>query len=419
MLVVTDFGRDVDDAQAFAFLAALQLETSPAKDAKNHPVARPKINLAGVITTGYIPQIRARSLELFLNLYGIRVPIATGSALPLKYDHHSGCNQLQSTHTGGNLQYNNHTAGKGFIRDSAQILSRYWESHTLNGEPYEITLLNRLANYPPNQSLSGLQETEQKNSSSSDSISPAASKKGEAQPIRTQSPGQMIDSLLALYPNTLRVLVLAQPTDLAKYIATRPENAKKIHSIYLQGQAFYKNGDSVCSLFRSDSLTPEFFPDYQAYNLREDTLASELLFSLQNQIPFTFITKYAAYRMQISKDFTEKIAAGKENHAGDYLKTAAYMGLESFYNREPDLFCKIFNINQSEHTLLQQEARASTAQKRRIPFNEILLQLQVVNNPYDLLTAIALSHPELFDKDGLPDKDACYNLIYKYLTTQP
>ena len=66
VVVVTDFGRDVDDAQALAWLA----------DCKN-------INIAGIITTGDIPAPRAISARLFLNLFGVNAPIAYPDSISL------------------------------------------------------------------------------------------------------------------------------------------------------------------------------------------------------------------------------------------------------------------------------------------------------------------------------------------------
>lgn len=59
VVVVTDFGRDVDDAQALAWLAGCK-----------------NINIAGIITTGDIPAPRAINVKLFLNLFGISAPVA-------------------------------------------------------------------------------------------------------------------------------------------------------------------------------------------------------------------------------------------------------------------------------------------------------------------------------------------------------
>jgi len=52
VLIFTDFGRDVDDAEAFAYLAM-----------------NPNIELAGVVCNSYIPENRAHSLSLFLQLF--------------------------------------------------------------------------------------------------------------------------------------------------------------------------------------------------------------------------------------------------------------------------------------------------------------------------------------------------------------
>jgi|GEM_PF-2373820 len=67
VVVVTDFGRDVDDAQALAWLAGCK-----------------NINIAGIITTGDIPAKRAISARLFLNLFGVNTPITYPDSISLK-----------------------------------------------------------------------------------------------------------------------------------------------------------------------------------------------------------------------------------------------------------------------------------------------------------------------------------------------
>ena len=82
LLIVTDFGRDVDDAQAFAFLAEqingetniLDIITNKKGFTSKHNGIKPII--AGVICTGYIPEVRAKTLKHFLSLYNISALIA-------------------------------------------------------------------------------------------------------------------------------------------------------------------------------------------------------------------------------------------------------------------------------------------------------------------------------------------------------
>lgn len=345
LLIITDFGRDVDDAQAFAYLA--QNEAN--------------FKIAGVIATGYIPQVRAKSLELFLNLYGISIPVAIKE--PEK---------------------------------TPQEITDYFTSHSINGVPYEITLLERLGSYPPNATLW------QKMQDSSYSA-------------KYLSPNRLIDSLLQIYPGELRVVVLAQATQLANYMIEKgqnqtidgtkgtdlPSNAgthPTFHSVYIQGQCDTL-GKTISGLFK---------PDFAAYNLREDSVAAYKIFELQNTTPFIFLSKYATYPLAFTKDETAEI--GEAGYAGDYLKNGAYMGLQSFLERDSATFYKVFKIAQNI------PARSTSPNGKNYP---ALDSLKVVNNPYDLLTVMAIDKPELFVADTIYVQNIPHLLIDKHTPETP
>ncbi|MEG0517381.1 MAG: hypothetical protein RR555_00750 [Bacteroidales bacterium] len=320
LLIITDFGTDVDDAQAFAYLA----KNKAQHKGKN-------LTIAGIISTGYIPEIRAKSIELFLNLYGITAPIAIGK--PEKTE---------------------------------QEIAAYSILHSLNGTPYETTLLEKLGSYPPNaQMWKNMQHSTYCN--------------------KYTSPGRLIDSLLRLYPNNLRVVILAQATQFSNYLADiekRGRPTPQFHSIYIQGQC-------DTSTLRT---TGRIQPNFAAFNLREDSSATYKLFELQTTTPFIFLSKHATYPLAFTKEETNLI--GRAGYPGDYLKTAAYTGLQSFLKRDPGTFYKIFKATSLD-------------------------SLKTINNPYDLLTVIAINSPRLFAADTVYVGKIPHILIDRHVPTVP
>lgn len=289
LLVFTDFGRDVDDAEAFTYIS------------KND-----SFNLAGVVCCGYIPECRAKSLDLYLQLLGIKVPIAVGSALPLG------------------------------VKDST-LIAKYLAEHSLKDKPYEYTLLEKLENAV-----------------------------GNGKPLQPITADNLIDSLLSRYKGKLRIVVLAQATDVAFYFSKHPGKISDLHSVYVQGQAII------------DSISGKLLPDEAAYNLREDSNAAQILFSLQDSIPMTFLGKYAAYPLAYS---TEEFYHMAENNgeAGNYLYQAAINGLECFAQRDSITFYKVFGLSPA------------------VPLADAVKQSDKLSNPYDLLTVISIDKPELFN----------------------
>ena len=90
-----------------------------------------------------------------------------------------------------------------------------------------------------------------------------------------------------------------------------------------------------------------------------------------------FLSKHRTYPYEIKKEETKNIS--EKTKSGKYLKKGAIMGLKSFLERDSVLFYKIFNISP---TINKENAIDS---------------LEVLNNPYDLLTAIYIFYPDIFE----------------------
>jgi inosine-uridine nucleoside N-ribohydrolase len=282
LLIISDFGTDVDDAQAIAYLCA----SSNKKNA----------NIAGIITTGDIPGIRAQSLEYFLSSMGKNIPIIIGSAFNMQRYPISE-------------------------KDSAIIANDYLKGHLLNGIPYELSLLDYLKE----------------------------NCKNHTKMIKAISAEDFIDKQINRYKGELKIVILAQATDFAKYVAMHQQNAKFIKTIVMQGQV------------RTTPTGME--PDFEAYNLRKDTLAAKVVIGLQKQVPMIFVGKYAAYSARFSKNEAASM--------GGYITKATFMGIESFAQRDPISFQKLFKCNNIE-------------------------SLTSGNSPYDLITAMCITDKNLF-----------------------
>lgn len=324
LLIITDFGRDVDDAQAFAFLA----QTINNNDTIYRIIERKKGRIgklkskpiiAGAICTGYISNIRAKALKQFLNLYNITIPIA----VPEEEE-----------------------------KEISEIYN-YYQTHKLNDVPYEHTLLKNLESY------------------NNDSIYSSF-----------YSPTKLLDSLLERYPHELTILVIAQPTQFVNALENITKMGKNysFKAIYIQGQC-----DTL-----DYKRTKKFSPDFSAYNLREDTIASHKLFELQKNYPFIFVSKYATYPYALTKEETEYLEKGNK---GKYLKDGAILGLKSFIERDSILFYKIFKLNDTIRKI------------------NAIDSMRILNNPYDLLTSIAIFYPDIFTADTLINKELKHILI--------
>lgn len=181
---------------------------------------------------------------------------------------------------------------------------------------------------------------------------------------------EQIDSLLTLYQSRLRVVVLAHATPIADYLEVNPDNAAKIHSIYVQA---YPSIDNSGNLSADDA----------SYNFRVDMDASNRLMSWSKSIPFVFVGKYAAYELRLTKNDFEQIAFNSES--GRFLYEEAITGIERFAGRDSATFYRIFDIDPS--------LTIEDAKNQHIYYS----------NPYDLLTVIAIEHPEYFsfEKTGI------------------
>lgn len=183
----------------------------------------------------------------------------------------------------------------------------------------------------------------------------------DAQP--TESAEKVILDTLDKYGDRLTIAVLAPPTDIAKAVQKERSKFRKVNGIYVMGQAKNENGRLV--------------PDESAYNLKEDMDASNVLFSLQDDVPFTFITKFAAYQTPLNRTDFERFA--ETGHpVGEYLKTHAEKGLECFVRRAPEIFKRVFAVPEEQDAY------------------EAFTQLDKLSNPYDALTVMAIARPELF-----------------------
>ncbi len=165
------------------------------------------------------------------------------------------------------------------------------------------------------------------------------------------------------YKDQLVIAVLAPPTDLAKAVLKRRELFQKIAGFYFMGQALQEGNKLVA--------------DPKAYNFAQDMAASEVLLSLQDHVPMTFLTKFAAYATPLNR--TDFAQFEKTDHpVGKYLMIHAVKGLECFVKRAPEIFKRVFQIPAHEDA------------------NEAFAKLQKLSNPYDALTVMAIARPELF-----------------------
>jgi inosine-uridine nucleoside N-ribohydrolase len=165
----------------------------------------------------------------------------------------------------------------------------------------------------------------------------------------------VIHESIAKYGSALKIAALAPLTDLAWAAERDEKHFCEIGGLYIQGQAIIENGRLV--------------PDPAAYNLKEDLEAAYRIFSLQDRIPFTLVGKHTAYHIPLTRrDFAEFSATG--NRVGAYLETHAIKGIECFARRDPEVFRRVFNIDPSS-----------------------LSDLDELSKPYDALVAKAIANP--------------------------
>ncbi len=173
----------------------------------------------------------------------------------------------------------------------------------------------------------------------------------------------LIHDTIDKYGPDLSIAVLAPATDLAKAIQADSNHFAKVGGLYIQGQAKVEDSRLV--------------PDTAAYNLKEDMEATEFVFGMQDWVPMTFVGKWAAYQIPLTKDDFAEFA--DSNHpAGKYLDVHAHKGLECFVKRAPDIFKKVFGVPEEMDAY------------------EGFEQLENLSNPYDAVTVMALTEPQLF-----------------------
>lgn len=336
VVIVTDFGRDVDDAEAIAWLAGCK-----------------NINIAGVIVAGNLQVIKARSITAFLNLCGIKAPVA-------------------------------------FLKEpSFTEEALYMSKHSASGEAYELTLEHKLAALPQNEDVWQRVEMLRK----------------------FNNPTKMLDSICNKYPGEVELLVLAQPTEIATYIngsdssaIGRDKNGAMLDSVRCKFKEVVIQG-----LMRKEQTDGaagcKIVPDYSSANLGADSLASQVLFSLQEKVPFVFVGKNAAYASPITKKLgktfvkngfaypEKKLDVKNLKAVMDYISTDRNLGLQCLLYRERETFYRIFQIRKS------------------VPFQKAMKKVNLFNYPYDLLAAIYVSNPEVYKPEEVKGKNQIHKVI--------
>ncbi|NTV18970.1 MAG: hypothetical protein HGA83_06030 [Bacteroidales bacterium] len=173
-----------------------------------------------------------------------------------------------------------------------------------------------------------------------------------------------IDSLLKTYPGKLRIALLAQATCLSEYFNENMQNAKNIHSIYIQASP-------------KTSSNGELIADSSSYNFRIDMESASNVLKASDNIPVIFIGKYAAYEMRLTRDDFIKIASN--GRAGAVMWNEAEKGIKEFAKRDSALFYKVFKIDST------------------LTMNRALKEQIYFSNPYDLLTVIAIEDTSYFN----------------------
>ena len=148
----------------------------------------------------------------------------------------------------------------------------------------------------------------------------------------------------------LRIVVIGPMSSIAKAIELDIIAVQGIGHLFVQGQCTSvptKDGEGYTG-------GCQIFPDFQAFNLREDKLAANLCFAeLQKHVPFSFLGKHAAYRVSLSKknfaalDYCLAQSAdplislrGKQG----WMTLLAKQNLNIFRTGNPALFYKVYNV---------------------------------------------------------------------------
>lgn len=144
---------------------------------------------------------------------------------------------------------------------------------------------------------------------------------------------------------------------------------KRVAGIYLQGNAIVE-GQGATARLRADA---------KAFNFREGMDAAETVLSLQRDVPFVFLGKYAAYRVGLSvPDFQSWQQKSLPN-----FRCFLQAQMDNFRRGNPKLFYKLYGIPEA--------ARHADAW-----FLYLEKKGQAAAFPYDPLCVLALDSPELF-----------------------
>lgn len=166
------------------------------------------------------------------------------------------------------------------------------------------------------------------------------------------------------YWDKLYIAILAPTTDIARVILKERKKFEHIAWIYIMWLANENNW--------------VIEPSNKSYNLRLDMNASDILFSLQDKVPLTFLSKFAAYTSPLTKSDFKKFV-DTDHMVWKYLDTHARKVLECSLKWNPYVLKRILKI--PDDVDLYEGYRGS----------------QNLSNPYDPLTVMAISNPELFE----------------------
>lgn len=174
-------------------------------------------------------------------------------------------------------------------------------------------------------------------------------------PILGEDHTDFIQDILKKYNQDLVILSLAPTTQLYKDMQLFPSLFATIKRIYFQWQIEIHEGKTS--------------PDMQSYNFKQDPEAIQWIFSLN--IPMTFVGKYAAYAIPlVSKDFQFFIK--KNPKVWKHLYQEAQLWKMRLAKLSPDMYQKLYEKNPD-----------------------------IMSYPYDLLTAVAITHDNMFIKETI------------------
>ena len=188
-----------------------------------------------------------------------------------------------------------------------------------------------------------------------------------------ETPFRILD-VVKQHGSELVIICISPVTPLASAMKLDSDKSffKKVKRIYVQGNVIIDP--------TSNSLTP----DSHAYNFRMDmTSASELL-ELQNDVPFSFLGKFAAYKVGITKDDLESLSR-------PHLPSVSMLArdqMNEFRLRSPDLWYKLYPVD-------AQYRNSSMDWFDHLPGD-------IVSHPYDPLTVLMANEDsvECFPHNG-------------------